>query len=190
MTCDNKWRVDNEMSSKLFLGIVSDATISSVHIANEKNIPLIILDTTNHQDIEQAISFHDGIETGRVNTIWGKSIDNKIVTLKIDLIKPVPKEFVVAFDIQKQGGLIDLIINSQLLYIQPGKPKDRLSNTMKAQRLMIEVPSTHFEGEWKKLYCEVMFKYFRKQGLSKKAAKNATNALYIEWGVIRNFRIK
>ncbi|MDU7251950.1 MAG: hypothetical protein E6274_06410 [Clostridium sp.] len=190
MTFDNKWRVDKKMFSKTYLDIVSDASITSAHIANGKNIPLIILDTTNYQDIEQAILFHASVEHGRVSTIWGKSVNNNVVTLSITLINPVPVEFVVAFDVQKQGGLIDLIINSQLLYIQPGKPKDRLYNTMNAQRLIIEVPSTHFVNQWEKQFTKVMTKYFRKKGLSKKAAKNATIDLHNEWGIMRNFRIK
>jgi hypothetical protein len=190
MIFDSNWKFDKEILKKIHLDIVSDASITSMHIANGKNIPLIIIDTTNHQDIEQAISFHKGVEYGSVTTRWGKSINDKIITLTITLKSPVPIDFVVAFDIQKQGGLIDLIINSQLLYIQPGRQKDRLSNTMNSQRIMIEVPSTHFSDEWKKIFTKVTIKYFRSKGLSKKAAKNAADNLYNEWGIFREFRIK
>lgn len=190
MNSDSKWRIDKDMPSKKCLDIISDALITSTHIENAKNIPLIILDTTDHQDVEQAILFNEGLEHGSVSTIWGKSINNKIVTLTIALIIPVPIKFVIVFDVQKQFGLIDQIINTQLLYIQQGKLKDRLYNTMNAQRLMIEVPSTHFIDEWKKIFSKVMIKYFREQGLSKKVARNAAIKLDNEWGIIRNFRIK
>ncbi|MFT8348559.1 hypothetical protein [Clostridium saccharoperbutylacetonicum] len=190
MIFDSNWKVDKEILKKIHLDIVSDASITSMHVANGKNIPLIILDTKDHQDIEQAMLFHEGIDHGYVSTTWGKSKNDKIVTLTVGLVSPVTINFVVAFDIQKQSGLIDLIINSQLLYIQPGKPRDRLSNTMNAKRLMIEVPSMHFSDEWNKIFNKVMTKDFRKKGLSKKAAKNAVIELHNEWGIIRDFRIK
>lgn len=74
----------------------------------------------------------------------GKSTDDKFITLQFTLEHPVATVFFVAFNVEKQGGLVDLIIHSQLLYIQPGKPKDRVSNTMNSPRLMVEIPSTHF----------------------------------------------
>lgn len=190
MTSDDKWIVNKDFSSKVCLELVSDASITSLHIANGKTIPLVILDTTNHQDIEEAISFHSSVQHGHVKTIWGKSTDNKVTCLAVTLIDPVPKEFVIAFDTQKQGGLIDLVVTSQLLYIQPGKPKDRLSNTMDAQRLLVEVPSAHFAEEWKKIFDKIMTKYFKKKGLSKKNAKRAAIDLHDEWGIIRDFRLK
>jgi hypothetical protein len=69
------------------------------------------------------------------------------MTLQFTLVDPVPVEFFVAFNVEKQGGIVDLIIHSQLLYIQPGKPKNRLSNTINFPRLMVEIPSTHFSNE-------------------------------------------
>ena len=190
MIFNRKWRVDKEIFTRTIVDIVSDASITSSHIANGKSVPLIILDTTNHPDIEQAILFHEGVEYGHVSTIWGKSIDNKTITLTFSFNDPVRIQFLVAFDTQKQGGLIDLIINSQLLYIQPGKPKDRFSATMNNPRLMIEVPSTHFADEWRKIFNKIMTAYFREKGFSKKNASTAVDNLYKEWGMIRNFRLK
>ncbi|MDO0822532.1 hypothetical protein [Desulfosporosinus nitroreducens] len=190
MTSDNEWIVDKDFLSKTRLNLVSDVAITSAHIANGKTVPLVILDTTDNRDIEEVILFHGSVQQGHVKTRWGKSRDNKVICLIFTFINPVPKEFVVAFDTRKQGGVIDLIIKSQLLYIQPGKPKDRVSNTMDAPRLLVEVPSTYFANEWKKTFDEIMTRYFRKQGLSKKKAKSAATDLHNEWGIIRDFRLK
>lgn len=190
MRYDNRWKKDKNISAKLQLEIVSDATISSLHIANGKNIPLIIINTTAYPEIERAIVAHTSVEKGHISTVWGKSTDDTFITLQFTLADPVPIEFFVAFNVEKQGGLVDLIIHSQLLYIQPGKPKDRLSNTMDSPRLMIEVPSTHFLNEWQLIFERVMTKHFRKRGLSKKDAKNAALEFYKEWGLMRNFRMK
>lgn len=190
MRYDNQWKKDKNISEKLQLEIISDASISSLHIANGKNIPLIIVNTLAHPEIERAIIAHTSVQNGHISTIWGKSTDDRFITLQFSLVDPVPKEFFVAFNVEKQGGLVDLIINSQLLYIQPGKPRDRLSNTMSSPRLMIEVPSTHFSSEWKLIFQRVMTKHFRQLGLNRKDAKNAALDFYKEWGIMRNFRMK
>lgn len=190
MRYDNKWKIDKGISEKLQLEIVSDALVSSLHIANGKNIPLIIINTLAHPVVETAILAHASVQNGHVRTIWGKSKDDRFITLQFSFVDPVPKEFFVAFNIEKQCGLVDLIINSQLIYIQPGKPRDRLSNTMSSPRLMIEVPSIHFLKEWKLIYLRVMTKHFRQMGLNKKDSKNATLNLYKELDILRNFRMK
>lgn len=190
MRYDNQWKKDKNISAKLQLEIISDASITSLHIANGKNIPLIIVDTIAHPEIERAIIAHTSVQNGHISTIWGKSTDDRFITLQFTLVDPVPIEFFVAFNVEKQGGLVDLIIHSQLLYIQPGKPRDRLSNTMDSPRLMIEVPSTHFLNEWKLIFQRVMTKHFRKMGLDRKDAKNAAIDFNKEWGIMRNFRMK
>ena len=150
------------------LEIVSDASITSLHIANGKNIPLIIVNTIAYPQIERAIIAHTSVQNGHISTIWGKSTDERFITLQFTLVDPVPIQFFVAFNIEKQGGLVDLIIHSQLLYIQPGKTKDRLLNSMDSPRLMIEVPSSHFLSEWQLIFQHVMTKHFRGMGLNKK----------------------
>ena len=190
MLYNNQWKKDKSISSKLQLEIVSDASITSLHIANGKNIPLIIVDTMVYPEIERAILAHASVQNGHIRTIWGKSTDDKFITLQFALVDPIPIEFFVAFNIKKQGGLVDLIIHSQLLYIQPGKPRDRLSNTLDSPRLMVEVPSTHFLSEWKLIFQRAMTKHFREMGLNKKDAKNAAFDFYKEWDIMRNFRMK
>src|SRR3989442_15728179 len=48
------------------------------------------------------------------------------------------------FDIEKYGGLVDQIIHSEGVYIQPGRPGDRLSTTFDNPRVLAEVTSRAF----------------------------------------------
>lgn len=186
----NEWHKDRDIYTKPYLDVVSDASISYADIANGKNIPLVILDTTKYEEIEKAILFHRGIDCGKITTIWGKSYDDTLVTLWVNFLEPVPVEFVIPFDIENKALLIDLIIKTQLLYIQPGKPGDMFKNTMNSSRIMIEVASTHFYNEWYKLYEKYFTKYFQKKGMNRKIAKNTTVKLYSELSKIRDFRMK
>lgn len=186
----NEWHKDRNIYTKPCLDIISDASISSVNIANGKNIPLVILDTTEYKEIEKAILFHSGINYGKITTIWGKSSDDTLVTLWVNCLEPVPVEFVIPFDVENKVLLIDLIIKTQLLYIQQGKPGDRFKNTMNSPRIMIEIPSTHFYNEWYKLYEKYFTKHFQKKGMNRKIAKSTAVKLYSELSKIRDFRIK
>lgn len=174
----------------LHLKIVSDAVISRLHVVNGKNVPLIIVDTTDLPEVERAILTRPTEKDGHANTKWGKSVDDKYITLVFSFLDPVPIDFFVSFNAEKQGGLVDLIIHSQLLYLQPGKPGDRLSSTMSSPRLLVEVPSRHFTKEWNLIFQRVMAKRFIKMGLKKKDAKKAALDFHKEWGIIREFRLK
>ncbi|MGZ9586650.1 hypothetical protein [Paenibacillus marinisediminis] len=184
------WEKDKSISTMSHLTIVSDAAISSLHVVNGKNVPLVIVDTTDLPEVERAILTHTTIKNGHVNTKWGKSAADKYITLVFSLLDPVPIEFFVSFNAEKQGGVVDLIIRSQLLYIQPGKPGDRLSNTINSPRLLVEIPSTHFSKEWNLIHQRIMTKRFIKMGLKKKDAKKAALDFHKEWGIIREFRLK
>lgn len=180
-----------EINNAKTLAVVAFGSISSNYIANGKNVPVLIVDTTDNKEIEEAILLHKGINRGKVITVWGRSINGKIITLNINLIEPSPTEFKIIFNIERNYSIIDFIISSQLVYIQPGKPGDRLKTTMSAPMIQIEVPSSHFYDEWYKLYEKNLSKHFRRRkGMSKKVAKQAAIDLYKEIGKLRDFRMK
>lgn len=180
-----------EKSSTKVLSIVHSGSISSVHIANGRNIPVLIIDTTEEKEIEKAILLHKNIDVGKVETIWGKSVNGKKIMLKINMIEPSPSEFMLVFDVVKNYATIDFIINAQLVYIQPGKQEDKLKTTMSAPKILIEVPSSHFYKEWYTVYEKNLAKYFRtKKGMSKRVAKQVAIDTYKEIGKLRDFRMK
>jgi hypothetical protein len=190
MIFNKEWKRDKKIYSMLHLKIISNAAISRLHFANGKNVPLIIVDTTDLLEVERAMLTHSTVKDGHVNTQWGKSTDNKYITLVFSFLDPVPVDFFVSFNVESQGGLVDLIIHSQLLYLQPGKPGDRLSSTMDSPRLLVEIPSRQFKKEWDLIFQRVMEKRFIKMGLKKKDAKKAVLEFHNEWDIIREFRLK
>ncbi|MEK4663019.1 hypothetical protein MHH93_14035 [Priestia sp. FSL H7-0729] len=187
MISKKKWTKDKN-KTRLQIDVVSNASISRPDYANGKNIPLLIVNTTDHLEVEKAIVTEPTQEYGRVNTKWGKSTDRKKISLVFSFIEPIPVEFFVFFDIEKQGGLIDLIVHSQLLYLQPGTIGDRLSNNLNSPKVLIEVPSRHFKKEWKLIFENTLKKNFIKQGLKKREAKLAALDFQKEWETIRGFR--
>lgn len=186
-------RINNKIFSikkMALMKIVSDAAIASSHIANGKTIPLIILDTVKHPEIDEMIKMHHGIKYGEVNSQWAKSIDNRQILLCIDILEPTTISFKIQFDIIANGGLIDIIVESQLLYLQGGKIGDRYRNTMNAPNILLEIPSNDFKNEWINIFNKAYTKHFRSLGMNKKDAKKAAKQMRIEWGVIRDMRMK
>jgi hypothetical protein len=69
---------------------------------------------------------------GDVKAGWGRPntfFDTGIVSLILTFEKPSRCLILLRFDIEKYEGLVDQIIHSQGVYIQPGRPGDRLSTT-------------------------------------------------------------
>jgi len=164
--------------------IVSDAAIASKGIADNRIIPLLILDTSLRPDIEDMIKTHKLIgKSGDVVSMWSPSSKFRInkITLILSFTKPSLCNIFIPFDIINQGGILDQIIQVQGLYIQAGIKGDRLSTTFNKERILVEVPSKHFREEWNKIYYKVLVKDMKKKGISKKRAKRAASSFLKEW---------
>lgn len=186
----NEWhkiKFDKEMAR---LCIVSDAMILQKNLAGGRSIPLVILDTTNHKEIERAIELHKEVDQGESKYSWGKTKDDKMVFLLVELESPTMINFVILFDLNKHVGLIDLIIESQLLFIQGGKDGDRLICNLDAPRLLLEIPQTKFVDEWNKLYKRAMKFRFRTLGVKNKDVISVSEAFNAEWHDFTKKRFK
>ncbi len=111
--------------------VVADAGIATVGVGDGRMISLLILDTSKRPDIEGMVKAHHAMEgQGDVTAQWGRPdtfFDEGIVSLILPFEKPSYCLIILRLDIGKYGGLVDQIIRSQGVYIQPGRPGDRLS---------------------------------------------------------------
>jgi len=158
-------------------------------------IPLLILDTSRRPDIEDMVKAHHALEgQGDVKAQWGRPdtfFDKGVVSLILTFEKPSHCLIILRFDIGKYGGLVDQIIRSQGVYVQPGKPGDRLSTTFDNPRVLAEVPSREFQAEWDRMFRKAMRKRFqREHGMSRSEAKLATEKFITDWRDLSSKRIK
>jgi hypothetical protein len=77
--------------------------------------------------------------------------------------------------------VVDQIIQAQGVYLQPGRPGDRLATTLDKGKILVEVPSRNFRAEWDRIFSKQLGKKFRKEGLSRQEAKRATESFLKEW---------
>src|SRR5436305_870122 len=130
--------------------IVSDALMLSVGIAEGRAIPVLILDTSTRSDIEDLVRAHEHLGSGDATTGFGSAglLRRRLLRLFIQFHRPQRCVILLEFNVARNGGVIDQIVQSELMYIQPGKPGDRLTYTMDHPRVSVEVPSESFKPFW------------------------------------------
>lgn len=155
--------------------IINDAAVAALGVAEGRLIPLLIIDSVERPDIEELVRVHEHLPPGDVKIQWSQlKNDSDGIAMLIRFTRPAEVFLMLYFDIVRQGGLVDQILSSRALYLQPGRNGDRLSNTLGAKRLLIEVPETGFSKPWDEIFFKHLVKDFRQKGLSKHQAKEAT----------------
>ena len=175
--------------------IVADGSIATVAVGDGRMIPLLILDTSKRSDIEDMVKAHHLMESqGDIISVWGQPdtfFDTGSVRLLLTFERPSRCQLLLQLDIKKYGGLVDNIILSQGLYIQPGRPGDRLRTTFNNPRVLAEVPSRKFQPEWTKMLRKALRKIFQKEHrMSRAKAKLATEKYIDQWRDLLSTRVK
>jgi hypothetical protein len=162
--------------------IISDAALATVNVGDGRLIPLVIIDSSERPDIEEVVRVHEHLPPGDVKVQWG-SLENASdsIALILRFIRPVEALLALNFNIVKQGVIVDQILLSKALYLQPGREGDRLKNTFDAKRILIDVPETGLSETWKGVFFKELVKDFRRKGLPKNQAKEATREVMEEW---------
>jgi mRNA-degrading endonuclease RelE of RelBE toxin-antitoxin system len=163
--------------------IVSDASMASRGIADGRMIPLLIIETSKRLDIEDMIRAHKDFGPGDAETGWSplSRFDKSKIRLIIYIKKPSQCVIVLEFDVARQGGVVDQIIQAQGVYIQAGRMGDRLKSTIDNERILIEVPSRKFQKMWDQILYKALKKDFRRKGLDRHEAIQATEDFLKEW---------
>ena len=154
--------------------IVGDAAIATKSTGDGRLIPLLILDTTDRPDLNEAIRIQSIVPSGDVEVAWGHLPgQQKHVALFLSFRSPTNRNAILQFELEKQGILIESILTAKGLYIQSGRPGDRLIHDLDRPKILIEIPDTGFRPHWDKLFASILRKRFQRRGLSRKEAKIA-----------------
>lgn len=171
--------------------IAGDAAIATVGTGHGRLIPLVILDVTERPDLAEVIRVQTHFSEGDVVVQWGRMPDRPDhVALLLRFQRPTERTAIIEFDIAKQGILVEHTLMSRALYIQGGKRGDRLIHDLNVPKLLIEVPETGFRQYWDKLYRDSVIKRMRKEGLSRSAAKAASQSYVEKIQEVARFRMR
>jgi len=155
--------------------IVGDGAIGHPNWGDGRLIPVLIVDCTNHPALHDLILIHSETPPGDVVTRWGRSIfDKKHVYLTLTFARPVATSASFCFNVTKQGGLVDLIINTRGVYLQPLTSGAKVLEGMDRPKIIVEIPSSATLPGWEDIYQRSLVKGYRKHGYSRAEAKEAT----------------
>jgi len=164
------------------LRIISDAAIATGRVGDGRLIPLLIIDTSDRPDLGELVRVHEHLDPGDVESQWGQleGLEGKVALILL-FKRPIEAAMIFDFDIVKQGGIVDLIVNAKGLYIQPGRDGDRFMTTPDAPRILVEIPETGFRPYWDDILYRSIMKDMRKSGLTRQQAKQAARQHIEEW---------
>jgi hypothetical protein len=170
--------------------IVSDAAVATTNVRDGRLIPVLILDTSDREDIGDLIRLHRRFGQGDVTVQWGK-IDDKTenVALFLSFKRPVEAVCILKFDVDKQGGLIDAILLTNSLQLQSSIYGSRFIAALDAPRIIIEIPDTGFSKEWAEISFKSYVRRFRSAGLTRTKAKLAAREAIGKWQEIISLRM-
>jgi hypothetical protein len=170
--------------------IVSDAAIAGP-VADGRLVPVLILDTRDHPSIEEVIRLHEHFTPGDVQFNWGRKKRSKDeVFLTLDFERPVEAQAVLMFSIERQGGLVDLILRSKALYLQAGEPGHRLSTAFDEPRILLTLPHTSFAEYWDGVYLKRLTEIIRGGArISRSQARDAARELIKNMRDAQAFRV-
>lgn len=153
---------------------IADGALSIPFAADGRLIPVVILDTSSDTTLSDLIELHDDSCPGDVESFWGrKRFSKKNIFLTLNFQRPVEFQLIVKFDLSKSPLLIDCIIQSRAVYIQPGCPGARVSNDINAPKILVEIPTRTTFDEWDSILEEQIKKRLKKEGVSSKEIKKA-----------------
>jgi len=95
---------------------------------------------------------------------------------------------VFRFALNKYGGFVDQIISAKTLYLQAGKPGDRLMHNIKASKIFVEIPDTGFQPMWNDIFYRSAVRRMRSAGLNRQRAKQAARQFIEEWRKVGSHR--
>lgn len=191
----NHWKtgtfqIKNEVE-KIPIPIISDPAVATRGVGDGRTFPVLIIDTSQRPDLEDMVNAHKYLGSGDVQSTWfsPSRFSNKKIGLLLQFTRPSKCLCILEFNVMDHKAAIDLIVQTEGLYLQPGKIGDRLSSTMDNPRILCEVPSKYFKKEWEKIHRKNIFKTFRDEGMSRQNAKQATEEFLKEWRRISSMRI-
>lgn len=191
MKFDKKKLVINKKeTTHPFIPIVSSSIILRRNFADGQSIPLLILNTQDHPEIDKAIELHTGLDNGKITFTWGKTLDSKYIFLQVESISPVEIAYNILFQPDNDYALLEMIIKSHMLYIQSGKEGDRLSHNLNKPKLFMELNSTEFEKDIFSITQKAKLKRFKNYGVKQKDLKSVVKEFDEEWNSFTDKRFK
>lgn len=151
--------------------IVGDGGIGDPRFGDGRIIPVLVIDCVEHRALYELIFLHEKTPPGDVLATWGRKIFNKKnVYLSLEFQQPVRTHVSFRFSLDRQAGLVDGIIRSRGVYLQPIESGRTVSEGLGKAKIVVEIPPTATFPEWPALHHRATVSAYRKNGATRKQA--------------------
>lgn len=158
--------------------VVGDGMIMAVDVFGGAPVPVLVLDCEKHPQIAEAIRVSEYEPDGDVRVLWGR--DKRYVGLVVELVRPAPVSFVISFDLETQGILVELALTAGAVQIKAGDGTSTFKSTFNHNGLYIEVPPRDEFPPWPAIFISALMDVNRRQGARPLDARRAADSTY-EW---------
>ncbi|MET8361908.1 hypothetical protein [Micromonospora sp. NPDC005171] len=158
--------------------VVADAALAGP-AADGRMVPLVVIDTTSRPDLDELVRLHRHLPAGDVTYRWGQGErDEDFVALSLWFVRPIEARAVLTFSIGREGMIVDNALNSRAIYLQPGRPGDRLKHDPDRPKILIEVPDDDFRERWEDIVVRRLVKVIRRKS---RMPREEARRLAVQW---------
>lgn len=184
MTKHRKVNID----PSLILDIVANGSIAG-QVRDGVNLPVLVVDASTMPAIAQAIRVAQYEPDGDVRVTWGTARKTDAPLLHVEMLRPVPVEFVIAFEMSEQAILIDAILEAKAFYLKAGRIGDTFKSTFAAPAIIVDVHPSDFNATWPSRYIRILMDEFRRRGTPLREARSAAEAAYAQIRTMTTLRV-
>ncbi|CAN0552318.1 unnamed protein product [Ectocarpus sp. 12 AP-2014] len=169
-------KIKTKFKNSNILNIVGDGAIGTQDTADGRIIPVLILKNENNNNLESLIKIHEDTPPGDAQSMWAKQrFNSKTLYLVVRFAKPLEVEIAIEFDLSAHHVLVDAILYSKCVYLQPGAESDRVSDDINAPKVLVEIPSGTTLNDWDITIKKILVKKLKSNGFSRKEASKAAD---------------
>ncbi len=178
------------LSRRLVVPIVHDGAIAGP-IADGRLLPVLFIDVSERPDVRELLRVHEHLGSGDVEFDWGLSRERKDdAMLHLRFVRPMDVEMILVFDVRREAILVEGILSGGGVYLQSARPGDRLSTTLDAHRVLIELPDTGFRPYWDRYLLDRTTALLKERGIPRRTAPHAATVAIDEMKKLAGFRMR
>lgn len=168
--------------------IVANGAIAG-QVRDGVNLPVLIVDATTVPEIADAIRAAEYEPDGDIRISWGEDRRTKAPLLDIELIRPVPAHFVIAFKVPNQALLIETALEARGFYLKAGSPTDTFRSTFADPSIIVDVHPSPFNTTWPARYKRILMDELRRGGMTLREARSGADEAYDRLRMVSTFRV-
>lgn len=153
------------------LPVTQVSAAASAGIAGGHLIPLVMVDLSEHGDIQELLRVHSLGESGDCVSHWIVPLGANRILLMFEFLRPVMVTFALEFDLSTLAPAVDAIIRNHALNIVHGLAGDKYLTAESRDQVFVNIPETGAEPHWERIYLRQIRSDLRERGMPRRLAK-------------------